>query len=398
MTKAYGMWREQPNNVIVEWNGGLYNAWKTGERMHRLYLVIYQPANQYEYVHKHRMNPPEFQHVMDAAEKYNHTQFMDEFEVMDHTLSLERVTKEGEKYEKEKHHGLQQMIKYTQYLRHRTVLKPHKPNKKVKGDPSTTTTNKFTIAEVIISLRWLFLLMRFDSTLGYPGEGPPKGSQKPPSQLGFIEEVRQDNCAFTLYRARATLMVSGTKKTWSGPKHKTRQMAKSDLRLAQTAANHEEMARTFRSLAEKAQAQRAAVAEMVAEEVPLSEKAAAEEAANVQEIRRQASVQQESPAEVPQGDVEERGGLAAASARGRPKAATDGPSRRRVEGSAQASAAKLRAEYHHSAAFGGPGSSALGGRQSVEATASASDRPCRRQAEPHPSDSAHRSAYAESLR
>ncbi len=29
---SYGMWTEKPGNVIVEWGGGTYNAWMTGQR------------------------------------------------------------------------------------------------------------------------------------------------------------------------------------------------------------------------------------------------------------------------------------------------------------------------------------------------------------------------------
>ena len=99
----YGMWKENPGNVIVEWSGGFYCAWMTGERKCGLYKVIYYPENEYEYVHKHRVNPKEFMNVVDEAEEYNHVQFMEEFGAMDHTLSLERLMTAGHKTEQEKH-------------------------------------------------------------------------------------------------------------------------------------------------------------------------------------------------------------------------------------------------------------------------------------------------------
>ena len=131
----YGMWKENPGNVIVEWSGGFYCAWMTGERKHGLYKVIYYPENEYEYVHKHRVNPKEFMNVVDEAEEYNHVQFMEEFGAMDHTLFLERLMMAGHKTEQEKHRHLQSRIKYGQCLRQKTVLRPHsEKDGKVKHD------------------------------------------------------------------------------------------------------------------------------------------------------------------------------------------------------------------------------------------------------------------------
>ncbi len=141
----YGMWKENPGNVIVEWSGGSYCAWMTGERKHGLYKVIYYPENEYEYVHKHRVNPKEFMNVVDEAEEYNHVQFMEEFGAMDHTLFLERLMMAGHKTEQEKHRHLQSRIKYGQCLRQKTVLRPGrkvKHNKKEKWVPKKVCPKK----------------------------------------------------------------------------------------------------------------------------------------------------------------------------------------------------------------------------------------------------------------